>query len=663
VAGVIMDSAGDLYGTNYGALNYGNPSGYPASYCFTQENPGGSTAGTVFELVYSRDPATGQATYTEKILHSFCAVLACADGANPAAGLIMDAAGNLYGTTQNGGTYNGGTVFELVNSSGTYSLKVLYSFGGAGDGAFPAAGLITDAAGNLYGTTQSGGAYSYGTVFELLAQSISAAGAPQATSVEKVLYSFGGVLGGTAGDGNYPVAGVIMDSAGNLYGTTPNGGAYGGGTVFELIYSSGAYSEKILYSFTGPVGVYSGLLGDGANPVGALIMDAAGSLYGTTQNGGTYGNNGGTVFELIYYKGTYHEVILHSFTGADGDGLYPSAGLTMDSGGNLYGTTRNGGLYGAPLGFGTVFELVYSSPADYAERTLWSFTNSFGDGEYPVAAVAVVAAGNVFSGIYGTTEYGGTGQPNLYGNPFGYGTVFKIPVPTLGPPSGSSCSGIYYPAGPLGPIEVLPSTHCEIIGGQINGNVQMKGGTLTLINTRVLGDIQVAGESTFAISDSTIIEGNLQVQNTSLSSVPDVVCGATVNGNLQFQNSATSVEIGSSTLCPGNKVGGNLQVQNNSGAVQIVDLTVTGNLTVQNNTASAQINGNTVGGNLQVQNNGASTQINGNTVAGNLQVQNDTGSTQVSNNEVTNNLQCQNNTSITGGGNTAGQKRGQCSTF
>ena len=361
VAGVIMDSAGDLYGTNYGALNYGNPSGYPASYCFTQENPGGSTAGTVFELVYSRDPATGQATYTEKILHSFCAVLACADGANPAAGLIMDAAGNLYGTTQNGGTYNGGTVFELVNSSGTYSLKVLYSFGGAGDGAFPAAGLITDAAGNLYGTTQSGGAYSYGTVFELLAQSISAAGAPQATSVEKVLYSFGGVLGGTAGDGNYPVAGVIMDSAGNLYGTTPNGGAYGGGTVFELIYSSGAYSEKILYSFTGPVGVYSGLLGDGANPVEPLIMDAAGSLYGTTQNGGTYGNNGGPVFELIYYKGTYHEVILHSFTGADGDGLYPSAGLTMDSGGNLYGTTRNGGLYGAPLGFGTVFELVYSS--------------------------------------------------------------------------------------------------------------------------------------------------------------------------------------------------------------------------------------------------------------------------------------------------------------
>jgi uncharacterized repeat protein (TIGR03803 family) len=155
----------------------------------------------------------------------------------------MDAAGNLYGTTSSGGAYGYGkggagygTVFELVNSSGSYSEKVLHSFHGSpADGEGPLAGLIINKAGNLYGTTGSGGAHGFGTVFELVNSSGSYS--------EKVLHSFHG------GDGTLPRAGLIMDAAGNLYGTTTVGGANSAGTVFELVNSSGTYSEKVLHSF------------------------------------------------------------------------------------------------------------------------------------------------------------------------------------------------------------------------------------------------------------------------------------------------------------------------------------------------------------------------------------------------------------------------------
>ena len=225
-SGVIRDPAGNLYGTTYSG--------------------GTSNYGTVFKIDTSGN---------ETVLYSFTGR---ADGRTPYAGLVRDQAGRLYGTTYNGGlrtamcTSGCGVVFE-VNANG--QEKVLHYFTGGADGALPIGGLIRDEAGNLYGTTQMGGASGSGTVFKL-----------DATGVETVLYSFAGVP-----DGQYPFAGLIRDSAGNLYGTTSNGGAIGFGTVFKL---DAAGHETVLYSFTGG--------SDGGSPQAPLLRDKNGNLYGTT---------------------------------------------------------------------------------------------------------------------------------------------------------------------------------------------------------------------------------------------------------------------------------------------------------------------------------------------------------------------------------------------
>ena len=292
----------------------------------------------------------------EKVLHSFNGT----DGWSPEAGLIFDAAGNLYGTTEYGGTggncgaYGCGTVFELTpNGSGGWTETVLYSFcpqTGCTDGANPAAGLIFDAAGNLYGTTEYAGAYNSGTVFELT---------PNGSGgwTETVLYSFCSQANCT--DGYGPLAGLIFDASGNLYGTTRDGGAYGYGTVFELTPTGGgAWTERVLHGF--------GKGTDGAGPsyYGKLIFDAAGNLYGMTLSGGAYGF--GTAFELTPTAGGgWTEQVLYSFNNNGADGISPFAGLTFDAAGNLYGTTWEGGIYscgGAGSACGTVFELspVYS---------------------------------------------------------------------------------------------------------------------------------------------------------------------------------------------------------------------------------------------------------------------------------------------------------------
>jgi len=242
-AGLILDAAGNLYGTT--------------------DNGGTYNQGTVFELT----PAAG-GTWTEKVLNSFGSGT---DGVRPRGVLIFDAAGNLYGTTY-GDPYNQGTVFELTPAArGTWTEKVLHTFGSGSDGTFPAAGLVLDAAGNLYGTTYEGGTYGLGTAFELTP-------AGGGTWTEKVLHHFGN---GT--DGVYPLASLIFDAAGNLYGTTSYGGSYGGGTVFRL----NAQGEVLLQNFSGT---------DGANPVANLVLDTAGNPYGTTSLGGT--SSEGTVFEI-----------------------------------------------------------------------------------------------------------------------------------------------------------------------------------------------------------------------------------------------------------------------------------------------------------------------------------------------------------------------------
>jgi uncharacterized repeat protein (TIGR03803 family) len=235
--GVLRDAASNLYGTTIVG--------------------GTSDAGTVFKL-----DTTGK----ETVLHSFTG--GGADGQCPAAGLVRDGAGNLYGTTANGGRSGKGTVFK-VDTTGKET--VLHSFAGTGgDGANPYAGLVRDTAGNLYGTTFLGGAScNCGTVFKL-----------DTTGKETVLLSFTGL------DGEYTTAGLVQDSAGNLYGTTAGGGTSGYGVVFKLDKTG---TETVLHSFTGGTT-------DGNSPYAGLVRDAAGNLYGTTHSGGA--SNDGTVFKL-----------------------------------------------------------------------------------------------------------------------------------------------------------------------------------------------------------------------------------------------------------------------------------------------------------------------------------------------------------------------------
>ncbi|HEV2441309.1 MAG TPA: choice-of-anchor tandem repeat GloVer-containing protein [Steroidobacteraceae bacterium] len=351
-AGLIMDSSGNLYGTTEGGGSVGagavfklapnGSGGYTESvlYSFTAstdgENPqaglimdssgnlygttsGGPTNGysTVFQLT-----PNGSGGYSESVLHLFSGG---SDGARPQAGLIMNSSGDLFGTTDSGGSIGGGTVFELApNGGGSYSESILYSFTGGSDGAHPDGALIIDSSGDLYGTTVSGGSGGDGTVFKL---------APNGGGYsESILYRFAG-----GSDGAHPDGALIMDSSGDLYGTTPSGGSGSSGTVFRLAPNGGGYSESILYSFAGG--------SDGVNPSGDLFMDGAGNLYDTTAGGGN-GNSSsvgdGTVFKLAPNgSGGYTESILYSFTGGT-DGTLPDAGLIMDGAGNLYGTTEGG---------------------------------------------------------------------------------------------------------------------------------------------------------------------------------------------------------------------------------------------------------------------------------------------------------------------------------
>jgi uncharacterized repeat protein (TIGR03803 family) len=311
--------------------------------------------------------------------------------------LVMDSAHNLYGATSGGGSgtncYLGcGTIVEVSpGPHGAWTETVLHNFNGP-DGIEPFFGLIMDAAGNLYGTTYGGGTHNLGTVFELMPN-------PDGGWTETVLYSFG-----TGPDGDSPIGGVIMDSTGNLYGTTTSRGAYGRGTVFELLPSSGGgWTETVLHNF--------GNGDDGIAPIGSLIMDAAGNLYGATNGGGQAGD--GTVFQ-VSPAGGWTETVLHSFDANDGSG--PSNGLVMDAAGNLYGTTNQGGNLGglvcAPFGCGTVFEVSPVAGGGWTETTLYTF-NGQPDAGYPLSSLILDAAGN----LYGTTYFGGNDD---------YGTAFKL---------------------------------------------------------------------------------------------------------------------------------------------------------------------------------------------------------------------------------------------
>jgi len=340
--------------------------------------------GTAFELI--KQAGGG---WSQKLLHFFGNNK---DGVSPQANLVFDTSGNLYGTTYGGGPGGGGTVFNLSpQADGSWTEKILQGFNEDGIGGLnPCAALIFDAAGNLYGTTIRGGA-SYGTVFELT---------PTASGpwTHKILYIFGG-----GDDGSLPGGSLTFDSAGYLYGTTSSGGAGADGTVFQLQATSGGHwAEYVLHSFStsDPAG---------QSPQGNVIFDPAGNLYGVTT--GVY-NSYGSVFELSPSGGgTWAANALHSFN--DSDGAEPLAGIIRDAAGNLYGTTSDGGAYT----LGTVFEL--SPTAGGGGTYIWtysilhSFDTNGSDGYYPEASLVLDAAGN----LYGTTAEGGPG----YG-----GTIFEV---------------------------------------------------------------------------------------------------------------------------------------------------------------------------------------------------------------------------------------------
>jgi uncharacterized repeat protein (TIGR03803 family) len=300
------------------------------------------------------------------------------DGATPEAELVRDPAGNLYGTTVSGGQIGYGTVFKVTPGG---REVVLHSFAGpSSDGANPYfAPLTLDADGNVYGTTPNGGASGQGVVFKITAG-----------GTETVLYSF---TGGT--DGASPRSGVIRDSSGNLYGTTYDGGEFGDGVVFEV---SSAGVETVLHSF-------ESTSTDGSHPDGGLVRDSAGNLYGTTAYGGPSGN--GLVFEA---PPDGPELVLHSFAGYPSDGALPfGTSLLRDPAGDLYGTT----YFGGTTGNGVVFKVTAAG----SETVLLNFNGGSGGGN-PYDGLAEDASGN----LYGTTENGGSAQCGYQG----CGVLFKL---------------------------------------------------------------------------------------------------------------------------------------------------------------------------------------------------------------------------------------------
>jgi uncharacterized repeat protein (TIGR03803 family) len=355
--GLIADNEGNLYGTT--------PFGGTSTFCVEESILVG--CGTVFR---EQPPKVKGGAWTLNILYSFDPNYV-GDGIQPTGGLVIDAKGNLYGTTATGqGSYEPGNIFELsppAELGGSWTETILYTFAGAGNGYNPNGSLVMDAAGNLYGTTNEGGQYNVGTVYE-----VSPPSEPSSPWTESVLYSFGR----NHLDGSYPLGGLIFDAKGDLYGTTNMGGAQsplGNGTVFHLVRPSagGTWTEAIVHRFNTDT--------DGANPVGSLLL-YKGVLYGTTRAGGAY--TGGTIYQITQPGGKVVETILYNFVRASAEGSDPRAALVADAVGNLYSTTDVGGDANA----GTLFKIARQTGGGWIYSVLYSFSGE-ADGAYPPAPV------------------------------------------------------------------------------------------------------------------------------------------------------------------------------------------------------------------------------------------------------------------------------------
>ncbi len=369
----------------------------------TTANGGTSNGGTVFQI---------SPTGTKSTLYSFRGS-GYGDGFNPFAGVIAGSGGVLYGDTVNGGSpgcnIGGcGAVYELVPSGSGYTEKVIYTFQGGNDGEYPFGGLLLDQSGALYGTTVAGGGSPACSNPSYTGGCGTVFKLTPSSSgfTESVLYSFQG-----GNDGAYPGASLIADGTGALYGTTQYGGSScappsggpGCGTVFKLAPSGSGYSESILYSFLGGY--------DGAVPRSALFAGHNGALIGTTSRGGAGSghSNHGTVYELRPSGSGYSESFLFTFDSADGAFPYDENGLYADSDGNLYGTTALGDKC-----CGVVFKLAPSG-SGYTESRYYVFPTGRHGGLQPLGSLVADSSG----ALYGTTRYGGRGHKN-------YGTVFKI---------------------------------------------------------------------------------------------------------------------------------------------------------------------------------------------------------------------------------------------
>jgi uncharacterized repeat protein (TIGR03803 family) len=378
---ILFDSSGNIYGTTF-------------------DGAGELCCGSVFKLTQS----SGQWTGT---IYNFTGFNS--QGYYPNNDIVLGPSGQIYGTAQYGGpTEQNGTVFELTPSGTGYTQSTLYGFPFT-DGNRPETGLVADASGNLYGTTVYGGGADVGAVFKL-----------EPSGSESLLYSFSGKSQNERNSA-YPSS-LILDRAGNLYGAAEETGSLLYGSVFELSPGAhGTYTEKNLDNLSGVID----------HPLGNLIFDNSGNLYGTTLDGGA--NGFGAVFELIpQANGTFKQTVIYSFGGYPVDGAGPSAGLIFDGVGNLYGTTAHGGsssnCLGAllkPVGCGIVFELIPTAGGAWQEQMLHSFVGSTSDGAIPAGNLILDVNGN----LYGTTTYGGL-KPKACAedgsDPAGCGTVYQL---------------------------------------------------------------------------------------------------------------------------------------------------------------------------------------------------------------------------------------------
>jgi uncharacterized repeat protein (TIGR03803 family) len=438
-ASLIFDSKGNVYGT---AAYGGDTSG---ANCTGANPPIG--CGIVFELT---PPPSGSGPWTQTVLYTFTGG---SDGAYPESSLTFDSQGNLYGTTSNGGdlkdticlTLGGcGVVFELTppkSGSGPWTETPIYTFTAGNDGSVPYSNVIFDSKGNLYGTAAGGGTGTGGTVFELT---------PPANGsgpwTETTLWSF------TYGDdGGSPVAGLIFDSAGNLYGTTSSGGS-GHGVVFELSPPSGGgvpWNETTLFTFNGKA--------EGGYPYAGVVFDSTGNLYGTTAIGGSWSGTTckptdgcGVVYELTPdgSGNPWTEQVLYTFDAGVGGG-YPYSGVIFDTNGNLFGTTAQGGDASSPAcsstdGCGVVYELTPGGSGNWSQTPVYAFTGQ-SDGGFPYAAPLFDSRGN----IYGTTAYGGDLTDSNCVDAGGCGVVFEL-IPQIGPVVTFSPTSLIFAAQTVG---------------------------------------------------------------------------------------------------------------------------------------------------------------------------------------------------------------------